>query len=80
MSWQVMMMNKYQVEWKNDRTKEHNKHGVFDTFDEAMDSIYDWWEKNDFKPPYIRRWTEDGITTIDYGLYDMFYYIVECSM
>lgn len=71
---------KYQVEWKNDRTKEHNKHGVFDTFDEAMDSIYDWWELNNFKPPYIRRWTEDGITTIDYGFHHMFYYIVECPM
>lgn len=71
---------KYQVEWKNDRTKEHNKHGVFNTFEEAMDSIYDWWEANEFTPPYIRRWTKDGVTTIDYGLHNMFYYIVECSM
>lgn len=71
---------KYQVEWKNDITKEHNKHGVFDTFEEAMDSIYEWWEENNFNPPYIRRWTKDGVTTIDYGLHDMFYYIVECSM
>lgn len=71
---------KYQVEWKHNKTSEHNKHGIFDTFEEAMDSIYDWWEKNNFNPPYIRRWTEDGITTIDYGFHNMFYYIVECSM
>ena len=71
---------KYQVEWKNDRTKEHNKHGVFNTFEEAIDSIYDWWEKNNFKPPYIRRWTEDRVTAIDYGFHNMFYYIVEYSM
>ena len=68
---------KYQVEWKNDRTKEHSKHGVFDTYEEALDSIYEWWEANSFNPPYIRRWTKDGVTTIDYGSHNMFYYIVE---
>lgn len=70
-------MIKYQVEWKHHQGDIHNKHGVFDTFEEAMDSIYDWWEKNNFKPQYIRRWTKDGVTTIDYGSHNMFYYIVE---
>lgn len=71
---------KYQVEWKHHQADIHNKHGVFDTFEEAIDSIYEWWETNNFTPPYIRRWTKDGVTTIDYGLHDMFYYIVECIM
>lgn len=70
---------KYRVEWKNHRTKEHNEHGVFDTYEEALDSIYEWWEENSFNPPYIRRWTKDGVTTIDYGFHDMFYYIREIN-
>ena len=73
-------MTKYQVEWKHHQDDIHNKHGVFDTHEEAMDSIYEWWETNNFNPLYIRRWTKDGVTTIDYGSHNMFYYIVECSM
>lgn len=72
-------MIKYQVEWKHHQPDIYKIHDVFDTYEEAMDSIYEWWEANNFKPPYTRRWTENGVTTIDYGLHDMFYYIREIS-
>lgn len=71
-------MIKYQVEWKHHQTDIHNKHGIFDTFEEAMESIYDWWGKNEYEPYYVRYWTKNGVTTIDYGFHHMFYYIVEC--
>lgn len=71
-------MIKYQVEWKHNQADIHNKHGIFDTFEEAMDSIYEWWKVNNFEPRYVRYWTEDGVTKIDYGYHHMFYYIVEC--
>ena len=69
---------KYQVEWKHHQTNTHNTHGIFDTFEEAMESIYDWWKVNNFEPRYVRYWTKDGVTKIDYGFHHMFYYIVEC--
>lgn len=68
---------RYQVEWKHHQTNTHNKHGVFDTFEEAMDSIYKWWEENNFEPSYVRYWTINGVTKIDYGFHHMFYYIRE---
>lgn len=71
-------MIKYQVEWKHHQTGTHNKHGIFDTFEEAMESIYDWWKINNFEPRYVRYWTIDGVTKIDYGFHNVFYYIVEC--
>lgn len=69
---------KYQVEWKHHQINTHNTHGIFNTFEEAMDSIYEWWEVNNFEPRYVRYWTKDGVTKIDYGFHHMFYYIVEC--
>ena len=74
-----MSQIKYQVEWENTLTGEHSKHGVYETLDEAVGSIYTWWEENDFSPPYVRTWTENGITTLDYGFHHMFYYILEVS-
>lgn len=69
---------KYQVEWMSHTERVHKVHGIYNTFDEAMQSIKDWWNKNDYKPSYIiYHTTEDGLTTIDYGLHYSFYYIRE---
>ena len=68
---------KYQVEWEHHQTNTYSKHGIFNTFEDALVSICEWWEGNDFTPSYIRMWTEDRVTTIDYGFRNMFYYIVE---
>ena len=65
----------YQVIWTNGKIK--HKHGVFASFDEAMQSIRDWWDKNDFTLPYVRQWKKDNITYIDYGSHTMSYQIIE---
>lgn len=68
---------KYQVSWENRLTDEINIHGTFEAFQEAFQSIYDWWEKNEFVPPYVRSWSVENRTTVDYGNHHMFYYISE---
>ncbi|EMG27513.1 hypothetical protein LFLEISCH_10759 [Listeria fleischmannii subsp. fleischmannii LU2006-1] len=65
------------MHWKHHQTDEHRIHGTYNSLDEAMESIYEWWELNEFDPPYIRHWTIDGKTTIDYGHHHIFYYIYE---
>nr|DAG84851.1 MAG TPA: Protein damX division, peptidoglycan binding domain [Caudoviricetes sp.] len=71
--------NKYTVQWVT--SGEEKTHGTFNTFDEAMQSIFDWWKKHDYKPPYIRQWKsmrdDKEITHIDYGLHSAFYQIVK---
>lgn len=55
----------------------HKNHGIFRTQDDAFNSIKDWWELNDFEPPYIRTiGGEDTVTAIDYGSHNSFYYII----
>ncbi|MDY6148936.1 MAG: hypothetical protein SPI35_07980 [Porphyromonas sp.] len=77
-------MPKYRVRW---RGRENGKqvvhiHGKYGTLEEARTSIFEWWEKNNFRPPYIREWQEErtrgGIKTIiDYGSHCNFYEIWE---
>ncbi|HAC1029142.1 TPA_asm: hypothetical protein GY053_06975 [Listeria monocytogenes] len=67
----------YEVHWEHTQTKEYNTHGKYATFEEALQSIYDWWELNKYKPHYVRYWTREGRTVVDYGSHYMFYYIYE---
>lgn len=68
---------KYQVHWKHHQLKEHTVHGIYDNLESALQSIYDWWKLNEFEPPYVRYWTKNGETTVDYGYHHIFYYIYE---
>lgn len=71
-------MAKYQVEWHSSYHEEDNIHGTFDTWEDAFQSIHDWWNSNDYVPRYVRYHTTDaGITVIDYGLHYSFYHIVK---
>lgn len=68
---------KYEVHWVHHQLDEDKTHGVFDTLEEAIQSVYDWWNQHDYEPPYVRMWTKDGVTTLDYGFHYMFYKIKE---
>lgn len=51
-------------------------HGIYQTKDSASQAIFDWWDLNEFKPKYIRSFTDNnGDYTIDYGLHYAFYKI-----
>lgn len=86
----------YEVHWLgNEYNKEKEEwervekvHGAYDTYDEAYNSILNWWKIHNFKPHYIRLWTVQGDsedkksniierTIIDYGFHTMFYHIVK---
>lgn len=75
----------YQVQWigkKFDWDKEKtipvkNIHNSYKTFEEAEQSIYDWWKKNSLEPSYVRMWQEGNTTIVDYGLHHCFYHIVK---
>lgn len=72
---------KFKVVWhnKNLDSSEVKVHGTYDSEEKAFDSILRWWEFNNYKPNYVRRWTTNGVTTIDYGFHSVFYYIVQES-
>ena len=70
---------KYEVQWHGYEEDEKviKKHGIFNTLDEAQDSVREWWKKNDFEPYYIRQcMLEDGTCWWDYGSHTCFYYFV----
>lgn len=75
----------YQVQWigrslnkKGTRVIQvKNIHNSYKTFEEAEQSIYDWWKKNRYEPPYVRMWKDGNKTIIDYGPHACFYRIVE---
>ena len=53
-------------------------HGTFKTVDEAMKSIQDWWDKNNFKPRYVRQMIDEcGDLWWDYGPHNAFYVLKE---
>lgn len=75
---------KCQVEWHGIEKGKRviKKHGIFDTEKEAEDSIFAWWKKNDFEPPYVifrKEKDESGRNRVilDYGSHMSFYHIVE---
>ncbi|EUJ24336.1 hypothetical protein MFLO_15653 [Listeria floridensis FSL S10-1187] len=61
----------------DNHAKSHNIHGTYATFEEAKQSIFYWWNLNNFEPYYVRVWTKDGVTTFDYGMHSVFYKIYE---
>lgn len=70
----------YNLYWINNLNQELKYHGVFKTEDEALVSIFDWWEENDFKPKYVRKFTFDDILNIDYGSHYFFYLITKKNL
>lgn len=72
---------KFKLTWEDRRENPTliKEHGSFDTHEEAMQSIYDWWSKNEFSPPYIRTWLRDNVATVDYGSHYLFYKITEVN-
>lgn len=69
---------KWQVCWVDDYTGEYKKHNICDTPNECMFDIYQWWDKHNFKPPYIRiiDHTDKDYFRIDYGNHYCFYEII----
>lgn len=55
----------------------HNKteHGTFSSYQDAYDSIESYWDTKNFKPDYIRIWTNDTTAVHDYGSHYKFYMI-----
>lgn len=71
---------KYEVHWVHHQLEEDKTHGQFDTLQEAIDSVYAWWKQNKYDPVYVRQFTIDGNTTLDYGFHHMFYVIKEINV
>ena len=65
----------YEVHWVG--MGQDNQHGVFNTLEEAQQSVLDWWKKNDYEPFYIRQWRSDNTVIWDYGSRTCFYNFVE---
>lgn len=70
---------RYEVQWHGyENAKQVIKHhGIFNTLEEAQDSVREWWKKNNFKPYYVRSVVlDDGTVWWDYGSHICFYYFV----
>lgn len=67
---------KYEVYWQRD-SEEPKYHGSYSTSEKAYKSILDWWQINEFEPPYVRSWHIDNVEHIDYGNHSCFYSIKE---
>ena len=70
---------KYEVQWHGyeENNKVIKKHGIFNTLNEAQNSVREWWKKNNFEPYYIRQCMhEDGTCWWDYGSHTCFYYFI----
>lgn len=69
----------YMLLWKRNGETE-GSHGIFETENDAIKSIYAWWDLNDFKPFYVRMWEDtSGDLKVDYGLHNCFYVIKKVS-
>lgn len=76
-------MTTYKVFWVHDapipNSPIREEHGSYSSFDDAYQSVTDWWHKNNFSPSIVRFIGEpevDATVTIDYGPHTMFYEIV----
>ena len=70
---------KYTVKWigVKDNKDVEETFGTYNTLNEAVESIRDWWKLNNFNPYYTRHWKQNNIYVIDYGCHSCFYHIVE---
>ncbi|MBU5669607.1 hypothetical protein KQI68_07110 [Peptoniphilus sp. MSJ-1] len=50
--------------------------GVFENQDAYLTQIY---QSEQFEPPYFRMWGTDELMKVDYGKYDMFYFMLDLS-
>ena len=67
----------YSVYWVRPCQKIKKYHGSFNTVEDAMQSIKDWWDKHDFRPSYYQLTDYGDSVTIDYGQHNCFYEIKE---
>lgn len=68
----------FQVEWIDNNENRIDVLGLYDDYQQATQSILDWWNANSYTPPYCRIIGDietDKKVTIDYGLYSSFYRI-----
>lgn len=76
---------KYEVRWVKAWMMcmppyEFERHGVFDTLEEAQQSVRDWWQRNDYEPSYVCQMADDeGNIWWDYGLHSSFYVFKEVA-
>lgn len=65
---------RYQVFWRNTVLGEENEHGIYNSLEEAKESVRQWWKQNGYEPYYIREWSpRKGVYTWDYGSHIFFY-------
>lgn len=65
----------YMLLWERDGVIE-GSHGVFKSENEAMESIYAWWDINGFEPFFVRTWVNaNNDIKVDYGSHHNFYLI-----
>lgn len=67
---------KYLVQWVSGN-RVVSSIRLFDTIKDAKNSVHNWWEKNGFKPPYIRELKEDNMIIWDYGSHRNFYQFLQ---
>ena len=70
-------MKKYEVRWVSD--SQDKFHGLFETLDNAQNSVWHWWNKNNYKPPYVRAIIKEDCIVWDYGLHNAFYIFKEVN-
>lgn len=63
--------------WGNGNPRTTTEHGTFITKEEAFQSIRDWWNINEYMPPYVRWHVKGKVTVIDYGLHFAHYTITD---
>lgn len=70
----------YALQYHDNIKNEITNHGIFQTEQDAYDSILAWWELNSFKPNYVRSFSSDEkVSVIDYGFHHYFYKIFEIT-
>lgn len=67
----------FAVYWVKPQKQIKEYHGSYNTFEQAMQSIRDWWHYNGFTPPYYRIMHNPLGITIDYGSHYCFYHITQ---
>lgn len=80
------MDKRYWLVWKYPKKHIIDFIAPFNAQQSAIDSMYGWWQKNDYEPPYVRiseskatylnDYTFDALW-IDYGSHHMFYEVWE---
>jgi|GEM_PF-32013 len=67
--------NKFQLVYEDKLKDVDVDLGTFDTPEECIQSVNQWWEDNNFKPTYMRMWYTNNSLVIDYGNHLGFYVI-----